>query len=102
MLEEYIVEGVNFVATVPVELELCESPHMEAATRAVERACHKTKDSNVQLLSSRHVNPNVGSKLFVWKNGDIGNDDKMVAVNFVDAARNAGLPSTYVRWLESI
>ncbi len=92
MLEEYIVEGANFVSVVPVNTEVCGSPFMEAATVTLECAFRpqRKRPEGFKLLT-KSVNPAIGSKLFVWKNGDIGNDEKMGIINFVEAARNAGL-----------
>ena len=104
MLEEYIVEGANFVAIVPVDTDLCSSPYVEAATITVEQAVRPNKNApeGFKFLAKPHIRHKVGPNLFVWKNGDIGNDDKMESIKFVDAAKNAGLPTPYVHWLESI
>ena len=104
MLEEYIVEGVNFVAIVPVDTELCSSPYMEAVTIALEYAIRpeRKRSEGFKFLAKPHISPKFGPHLFVWPNGDIGNDNKMQAIKFVEAAKNAGLAAPYVRWLESI
>ena len=103
MREEFVVEGVNFMAVVPVEIDLCECPYFEAATKALERGfCPQRKNAKEVLLMKGKVTIGHGPNLFVWKNGDLGDDAKMHTVKFVDAAKNAGLPPDYVRWLESI
>jgi hypothetical protein len=93
MLEEYVVEGANFVAIVPLDIEVCGSPFIEAATITLEYAfrpqCKRPDGS--KLLIKQNMNPAIGLNLFVWKNGDIGNDKKMGVINFMEAARNAGL-----------
>ena len=92
MIDEYIVEGVNFVTVVPVDAELHTDPYMEAATITVEHAFRPTKPpEGFKILTKRHVSPGIGTKLFVWKNGEIGNDKEMHTFNFVDVARNAGM-----------
>jgi len=100
MIEEYVVEGVNFVAIVPIDTEVCNSPHMEAATITVESSFRKTVPlDGFKLLKERNVTPGVGANLFVWKNGYIGDDKEMKTIRYVDAAKNAGLPTNYVQGL---
>ena len=75
---------------------------MEAATITLECAFRpQRKQPEGFKLLTKKVNPAVGSKLFVWKNGDIGNDKKLETISFVDAARNAGLLDL-VRFVERI
>lgn len=96
MQEEYIVEAVNFVAHVGVDLDLCDCPYMEAATRALENVFRPppsiTAVTNyLKLLKKPGIVPIVGSNVFVWKNGDIGDDKKVKVIPTKDVARNAGL-----------
>lgn len=105
MLTEYVIEGANFMAVVPVEVDLCGCPYLEAATRALEKAFKTgmiSKTDGIKLMVKNHLLPRAGPNLFVWKNGDLGDNKKMHTVKFVDAARNAALDGDFVRWLESI
>ena len=93
MIEQYIVEGGNFVGIVPIDLDVCDNPGMEAATLTLEhifRPEHKMPNG-FKFLSKQDIKPIIGGNLYVWRNGDIGDDKRMHIIPFVTAARNAGL-----------
>ena len=93
MIEQYIVEGGNFVGIVPIDLDICDNPGMEAATMTLEYAFRpdRKKPDGFKFLSKHGIKPIIGGSLYVWRNGDIGNDKRMHIIPFVAAARNAGL-----------
>ena len=103
MITEYIVEDVNFIVLVPVDEDLCGCPYMEAATITLEHAFRPfTKPpTGYRILTRRTIAPGIGAKLFVCKNGDIGDDKKTKVFNFIDVARNAGMMEL-VRHLERV
>ena len=92
--QEYVIEGANFMAVVLVEVELCGCPYLEAATLVLEKAFGNgpfvQKKDGFQLMVKHRLTPAVSKRMFVWKNGDIGNDKKMKVINTREAALNAG------------
>ena len=94
-IEQYIVEGANFVATVMVDAELCNCPFIEAATKTLEYVFRHGPDSenpdNFFLMRKDHNGPSVGDFMGICKEGDIGNDEKMMHVKTVAVAENAGV-----------
>ena len=95
----YIVEGANFVATLPIDEDIytndgtpATNAYLEAATKTLEYIFRHGPDNpdDFNLMKKDGQSPGVGLIMSICKDGEYGDENKLAYVMTVTAAQNAG------------
>jgi len=95
MKEKFIVEGANWEASIMVDTEIHEHPHMEAATQALENIFRDGPDSELSdefnIKMTDDDPPALGLVVKCVKDGQQGNELEEMWMRSSALAENAGL-----------
>lgn len=95
----YIVEGRNFVATLPIDEDiftndgtLATNAYLEAATKTLEYIFRHGSNNpgDFNLMMKNGQTPGVGLIMSICKDGELGDPNKLHYAETAVAAQNAG------------